>query len=209
MLLGLSLLLNFTACNLPSGSDSDSSSIQTLAIESTEVDEGVAEEVSDLSFCVNEIILYKNGDETDIAVRKSDIGLIELGAGDEVKEWGSVELLPDVSFDTITIKIAANAELCGVDYSVSLNGEEVESDLELKFDLEVDEEGNLIELDLTTAIEDLLEAIKSGAFEDEWVKDYFDGGSRRCKARRHHRDHHPPREDEREGGFEGENSEEY
>lgn len=133
----------------------------------------------EFNICVSDII-FENASEERIAVAFDNLGLISISDSTNTTTWGKVYVDEgkEFEFDTIIILADNNPELCGVDYSLLYEGNEIGQPFELFFEFKSQSfktsDGDVYRLDLDTIITATENALLNGQFNDSEWADYID-----------------------------------
>jgi hypothetical protein len=130
-----------------------------------------AASVNQFKFCIREIKFESSPVEVKL-------GLIDLGDGSNLITWGKATPPSGKSIKKIEVVIHKDKELCGVDYSMNVNGQSITKDLQLKFAFSDDKTfggGETVTFSLATLISKLTEADSDGNVNDDMISDYLDG----------------------------------
>lgn len=110
---------------------------------------------------------------------KLSIGMVDLGDGTHTAIWGTAALPTGVAVKRLKVVIHKSPEVCGgAEYSMSINGQTVTKDLELKFYYPAAKaltQGDTITFSLATLVGRLTQAYQASHFNDENISNYLDG----------------------------------
>lgn len=123
-----------------------------------------AASITEFKFCVNTVRLENESGDAEKVNGNSDIvfhpGLIDISSGQQ-KNWGTVSVATGVKISRLKIKVHKDKSLCGVDYSIRVNGNETDQDVEFKWKFNPAVElsgGQTVELGMT----DVVTALSAG-----------------------------------------------
>jgi hypothetical protein len=130
----------------------------------------------DFKLCVG-AVAFENSQNERFETYLDDIGLIDLSDVTKTVTWGTVEAREAIEFDTVIISVVYDPELCGEDYSLLYEGQELTVDFEFVFtsnELGQFSDREYFRLDVQKIAEAVEDATNSGDFDDFSWLDYID-----------------------------------
>jgi hypothetical protein len=161
------------------GFNTSSANARLAPSGSEEASSGDLADVTDFRFCVKRIRLIasdgssvardgevdEEGNELRDELRFSP-GLIDVSSGEQ-KDWGTLEMPVGFRVSEIRVKVKKDAAACGVNFSLSFNGETTPQDIELRWKfnppIELDEGTQAISLSFSQVVSALRSAAASGS----------------------------------------------
>ena len=148
------------------------------------VQDAFAGTITSFKFCVTKFRLDASDDSTIGGPGSSDgsftqrLGLIDLGHGTTDITWGNADLPVTTAVRRFRIELHKDKDTCsGADYSVSVNGQTIQKDLEFKFIYATPkllQNGTSVRFSMAKLTQAFAQAVLAGAFNDSDIGQYFD-----------------------------------
>ena len=185
-LINLLFLFGFVGCAGGTGTGNPySATTDAVTIQSSAYDEATSKlsqkfssqkTVTDFKFCVTKIKVVTSDNLTSPSFSQT-LGLIDLSDQNTTITWGTANIPTDITISEINIEIHQDAEVCGVSYSTSYQGQTISKDLEFKFKFASPvhiEKGDTIELGIDKIAQAIESAKANGDFTDENIDSYME-----------------------------------
>lgn len=156
--------------------------LRSAAINAATSEKVHAQSVSSMSFCITQLKFEADGgdaiaDDDGDDVFETSIGLVNIGDGSTVVNWGNVGAPIGTSIKKVKVEVHRDPEVCGVEYSVEYNGLELSQDVEMTFTFpvaEAVEDGGTITFDLAQIASAFQSAYDAGDFSDGNITSYIE-----------------------------------
>jgi len=130
--------------------------------------------INSFQFCVTQIKLEGSGGGDVLEAR---LGLISPNSGTVALDWGSLDITEETTVSVLKVEVHADAQTCGVEHSVEMNGLTLKKDIEFTFNLASEitiSEGSSINLHLSAIASAFKSAIDASAFTEQGITAYFE-----------------------------------
>ncbi len=139
--------------------------------------------ITSLWLCLEKIELKAEDDSPILgeggSLPELKIGMVALGDGTSAVTWGQATLPLGAAIKRLKVVVHKSPELCGgAEYSMSVNGQTITKDIELKFAYASPKPlaaGDTITFSLATLVSKLTQAYLAGQFSDQYISAYLDG----------------------------------